>query len=99
MHSIIVVIWANKSGHQLIILQFVINTRDPVIAKDDFVDLSDTLLSVSRLVHQISLEVLTDEASLPEQPCPHLDPHNPKDEEDKEAEEEDIAQHGQGVQE
>lgn len=92
MHSIIVVIWANKSGHQLIILQFVINTWDPAIAKGDFVDLSDdTLLSVSRLVHQISLEVLTDEASLPEQPGPHLDPHDPKDEEDKEAEKEDIA--------
>ena len=98
MHSIIVVIWANKSGHQFIILQFVINTRNPVIAKDDLVDLSDgILLSKSRLVHQISLEVLTDEASLPEQPSPHLDPHDPEDEEDKEAEEEDIAQHGQRV--
>ena len=30
--------------------------------------------------------------------CPELDPHYAKDEEDKEAEEEDIAQHGQGVQ-
>ena len=66
----------------------------------DIVELSDdTLLSVSGLVHQISLEVLTDKASLSEKPGPHLDPHDPKDEEDKEAEEEDIAQHGQGVQE
>ena len=30
--------------------------------------------------------------------CPELDPHYAKDEEDKEAEEEDISQHGEGVQ-
>ena len=57
------------------------------------------LLSVSRLMHQISLEMLTDEASLPEKPSPHLNPHDPEDEEDEEAEEEDIAQHGERVQE
>lgn len=50
-------------------------------------------------MHQISLEMLTDEASLPEQPGPHLNPHDPEYEEDKEAEEEDITQHGEGVQE
>ena len=59
----------------------------------------DALLSVSRPVHQISLEMLADEASLPEQPGPHLNPHDPEDEEDEEAEEEDIAQHGECVQE
>ena len=59
----------------------------------------DASLSVSWLMHQISLEMLADEASLPEQPGPHLNPHDPEDEEDKEAEEEDVAQHGERVQE
>jgi len=36
-------------------------------------------------------------ASLPEQSCPKLDPNDAKDKEDKETEEEDVAQHGQGV--
>lgn len=43
-------------------------------------------------------EIPVEEAPVPQQPCPELDPNDAKDEEDEEAEEEDIAQHGQGVQ-
>ena len=56
------------------------------------------LLLVSRLVDEVALVVLTDEAPLSEQPGPHLDPHDPEDEEDEEAEEEDVTKHGQRVQ-
>ena len=44
------------------------------------------------------LITLADEAPLPEKPSPKLDTNYAKDEEDEEAEEEDIAQHGEGVQ-
>ena len=39
-----------------------------------------------------------DITSLSEESCPQLHPHNPKDEEDKEAEQQHVAQHWQGVQ-
>ena len=42
---------------------------------------------------------LPDVTSLPEQSRPQLNSDYPEDEEDEEAEEEDIAQHGQRVQE
>lgn len=44
-------------------------------------------------------EVLLHEAAVAEQPSPQLHPDDAEDEEDKEAEEEDVPQHGQGVQE
>ena len=56
------------------------------------------LLLVSRLVDEVALVVLTDEAPLSEQPGPHLDSHDPEDEEDEEAEEDDVTKHGQRVQ-
>lgn len=43
-------------------------------------------------------EVLGQEASVPKQPCPQLDSHDAKDEEDEETEQQNIAQHGQRVQ-
>ena len=42
--------------------------------------------------------VLVDVAPLPEQARPQLHPDDAKDEEDEEAEEEDVAEHGQRVQ-
>lgn len=44
-------------------------------------------------------EVLLHEAAVAEQPSPQLHPNDAEDEEDKEAEQEDVPQHGQGVQE
>lgn len=42
--------------------------------------------------------VLFQEAAVEQLPRPQLDSHNAEDEKDKEAEEKDISQHGQGVQ-
>lgn len=43
-------------------------------------------------------EVHRQEATVTEQPSPQLDPNYPKDEEDKEAEQQHIAQHRESVQ-
>lgn len=43
-------------------------------------------------------DILSQEAAVAQQPRPQLDSHDAKDEKDKEAEEKDISQHGQGVQ-
>lgn len=43
-------------------------------------------------------EVLLQEAAVTQQASPELHPDNAEDEEDKEAEQEDIPQHGQRVQ-
>ena len=40
-----------------------------------------------------------DVAPLPEESRPQLDPDDTEDEEDEEAEQQDVPQHGQGVQE
>ena len=55
------------------------------------------LLSVALLLHQTALVVRTDVAPLPQKPRPHLDPHYTEDEEDEEAEEEDVTEHGESV--
>ena len=43
-------------------------------------------------------EILGQEASVTKQPCPQLDANDAKDEEDEEAQQQDVAQHGQRVQ-
>ena len=43
--------------------------------------------------------VFSQEAAVAQQSRPQLDSHDAKDEKDKKAEEENISQHGQGVQE
>lgn len=49
-------------------------------------------------VHHSQAEILREEASVPQQPCPQLDTNDAKDEKDEETEQQDIAQHRQGVQ-
>jgi hypothetical protein len=48
--------------------------------------------------NEMALVRLVDIAALSEKTCPELNSNDAKDEEDKEAKEEDITQHGQGVQ-
>ena len=55
---------------------------------------SGRLLFISLTIDEVPLVLLTDVTSLPQEPRPHLHPHDAEDEEDKEAEEEDVAQHG-----
>ena len=43
-------------------------------------------------------EILRQEASVTKQSCPQLDTNDAEDEEDEEAEQQDVAQHGQRVQ-
>lgn len=43
-------------------------------------------------------DILSQEAAVAQQPRPQLDSHDAKDEKHKEAEEENVSQHGQGVQ-
>lgn len=43
-------------------------------------------------------EVFREEAAVAEKPGPQLDPYDPKDEENKEAKQQHIAQHGKSVQ-
>ncbi len=43
-------------------------------------------------------EVFREEAAVTEKPGPQLDPYDPKDEENKEAKQQHIAQHGKSVQ-
>lgn len=43
-------------------------------------------------------EVLLEVAAVPQKPRPQLHADDPKNEEDKEAEEQDVTQHGQSVQ-
>ena len=43
-------------------------------------------------------DILSQEAAVAQQPRPQLDSHDAKDEKDKEAEEKDVSQHRQGVQ-
>ncbi len=59
------------------------------------VDLVIVVLAVPDLGHHLGGDV----AALPQQPRPQLDPNDSKDEEHEEAQEEDVAQHWQGVQE
>lgn len=54
--------------------------------------------SVTHRVHHSQAEILGEEASVPKQPCPQLDTNDAKDEKDEETEQQDIAQHRQGVQ-
>ncbi len=42
-------------------------------------------------------EVFWEEAAVAEKPGPQLDPYDPKDEENKEAKQQHIAQHGKSV--
>lgn len=50
------------------------------------------------LDHDLRSDVLSQEAAVSQQPRPELDPHNTKNEKDEEAQEKDVPQHGQSVQ-
>ena len=58
----------------------------------------DYLLFESRFVDPILEIFIRDKASLSEKTSPELNTNNPKDEEDKEAEQQDITKHGKSVQ-
>ena len=98
MHPIACVWRTDIGGHQVLLLQLVVEAGD---AGEDIVSqvkVGGPLLFVSVLIDEVLLVLLTDITSLPEKPSPHLDAHDTKDEEDEETEEEDVTQHGQSVQ-
>ena len=75
---------ADVVWHEVLLLQFIVEVWKVLEALP---------------THQISLVSLVDVTSLSEEAGPQLDPDDAEDEEDEEAEEEDVAQHGERVQE
>lgn len=49
-------------------------------------------------LNSLRSDVLSQEAAVSQQPRPQLDSHDAKNEKHKEAEEKDVSEHGQGVQ-
>ena len=101
MHPITVAYGADVVGHQVILLQLVVQAGD---AGDQVHQLAvqyntkKNSLPEPHSPYQLLLISFADVTSLSEKSSPQLDTNNAKDEEKEEAEEQHIAQHGQGVQ-